>query len=580
MKKSILILALALVVLLGVLPVHASAAGLQSADIRFFYDADEAFLEVKGITPAEYGQHLNVVVYDPSTDGAFSLDDVKDSETGEISVDPAALCPLMDLTKILRIKEATAESDGSFSTRIPIGESLSDGQYIIVQISGGGKNHVSSSYIRMFKTAQAIEDEILGEFQDASTSEMGALLKEYELLLGVNLDEEYKSNKTMIHNLFVSVRDKDILQFESLNDILKAWDYAQSLLKLSKNPTTQDVEEFIENYEELIDYDFSEENEDYTQMAEEVHSLTAGIFAESAPDSMNKVKETLEQSVALSMVNSKNGTTVSPVIQKYAGILGISYDDYENYCEKYGEYEVNKAFVGQDFKNTIEVTTAFENRIDTLKNGETNNGGGGAPSSSHDSNWITKDDNSGSVAPKPTFTVKYSDLQTTHWAYYAVAALSEKGVINGFSDGSFKPDETVTREQFVKMIVNAFGINGEGEFSFEDIENERWSAPFIRKAIACGITKGVSESLFAPEADVTRQDAAVMLHRICKVNNIALSGEATLIDAEIVSNYAKESVNALAGAGVINGFDDGNFKPFEALTRGQAAKLIYALVNR
>lgn len=590
MKKHIFIFALTIALIAGILSLGASAAELKSADVRFSYAEDEAYLEVSGVTPATYGQHLTVLVYDPSTDGNFSLEILKDDATGEIVSDPALVCPLADLSKVIRIKEIIAASDGSFNAKIPVSDSVTDGQYIIVQISGGGKYRVSSSYVRMYKTAQSIESEILREFAYASDKEIGTLLKKYELLLGVNLDSKYDSNKAMLHSLFVSVRDDDILEFNSLNDILKAWDYANYLLGLSQNPSASDVANFIENYKDLIGYDFSENNTDYTEMADKIHSLAAENFRKKAPGSMKTVKETLEKSAALSMVNSKNASTATLVIEKYADLFGIDVEEYQKYCKEYGEYEVNKAFAGQNFKYASDVSKAFEERIEVLKNknnqgssgggGGGGIGGGGTPSSSHDDSWMTKEEVTVPEEKEPESKENYSDMNSEHWAYESVSKLSEKGVINGFDDGTFKPDNTVTREQFVKMLVTAFEINGESDSSFSDVDKNRWSAPFIEKAVASGITNGVSDKLFAPEAFVTRQDAAVMLYRICNAKNISLTGTAVPTDADEVSDYAKESVNALAGAGIIRGFEDGSFKPLQSLTRAQAAKLIYSLLNR
>ncbi len=589
MKKHIFILALTLSLIIGAFSFNASAAELKSADIRFSYATDEAYIEVSGVTPATYGQHLTVLIYDPATDGSFSLDDVKDSVTGEIADDPASVCPITGLDKVIRIREVVAYSDGSFSAKIPISDSVTDGQYVIIQVSGGGKNSVSSSYIRMYKTAETIENELLSDFQNASESQIGALLKENELLLGVNLDENYEAAKDTIHSLFVSVRDNDIVELDSLNDVLKAWDYAGYLLKLAENPSASDIEAFVEEYEEIIGYDFSENNVDYTKMSAEVHSLAATIFRENNPGSMKEVKDTIAEALALSMVNSKDSDSVTDVIKKYAEVLGIDVDEYETYCRKYSAYEVNKAFVGQDFTSASDVAGSFAERKTILDEkgssgggggaGGGGVGGGGAPSSSHDDSWMTKEE---IPAPeeKPQTSEKYSDLPTTHWAYESVNTLSEKGVINGFEDGSFKPENTVTREQFIKMLVSAFELSGEAECDFIDVENGRWSETFVKIAVANGITNGVSADVFAPEATVTRQDAAVMLYRVCNVKNIALSGKTELTDGDTVSDYAKESVSSLAGAGIINGFEDGSFKPFGALTRGQAAKLICALLNR
>lgn len=574
MKNKLLVFTLLVGVLLSLMS-NAAFAAENELNARFSYDGDKAYLTVSGTTKATYGQHINIVCYAPNGEN-FSIDAVKDGNTGKIVKDPAAVFPLDDLSDVLRIFEAVADRDGSFTATVPVSDGVNDGMYIMVQAAGGGSTPVSFSLIRQYKTASTLKNELLPAFEKATANELGELLKENELILGIDLNSEYEKNKTRLCNLFVSVREDDFEGFESLNDVLSAWQSAEYLLKLADNPTAAYAEEFFTSYADLIGYDFSENNKDYTEMANEVCAAAAGIFGAEPPTSMKNVKEAAEQSVALAAINAKDSTEMTETIEKYAAVLGIDVDDYKDACEKYSEYEVNKAFVGQDFENAEQVSDAFVTRVNALKGGS-GGGGGSSPSSSHSSSWITKD----TVTPQNTEkSGKYNDITAEHWAFEAIEALSEKGIINGFSDGSFKPDETVTREQLVKMLVLAFEIEGDAKCDFDDVSNDRWSAPYIGKAMSLGIVNGVSERLFAPENIVTREDAACMLYRICTVKGINLSGEAEIADTEQVADYAKESVKALAGAKIINGFSDGSFKPKDALTRGQAAKLIYSLMNR
>ena len=90
----------------------------------------------------------------------------------------------------------------------------------------------------------------------------------------------------------------------------------------------------------------------------------------------------------------------------------------------------------------------------------------------------------------------------------------------------------------------------------------------------------MGDGSFAPDNPVTRQDAAVMIARLCEKKGIALSGKGATADSDKIASYALESVEKLVGAGIISGFEDGSFRPAENLTRAQAAKLICVLLEK
>ena len=175
----------------------------------------------------------------------------------------------------------------------------------------------------------------------------------------------------------------------------------------------------------------------------------------------------------------------------------------------------------------------------------------------------------------------FSDLSGYEWAETAVYNLAGKRIINGYGDGTFRPGESVTREEFVKMIVSAFDIPMSGEGStFEDVSADRWSCSYISAAAAAGIVTGISDTEFAPESNITRQDAAVIIFRVLQYKGKTLSaGELTFADSESVADYAREAVSALSENGVINGMSDGNFSPNEITSRAQAAVMIYRVAD-
>lgn len=180
--------------------------------------------------------------------------------------------------------------------------------------------------------------------------------------------------------------------------------------------------------------------------------------------------------------------------------------------------------------------------------------------------------------PKPTTT--FTDIAEAEWAREAIEALAEAGVIAGKGDGKFAPNDLVTREEYIKMIIVAFDLLEEGaECDFADVAADRWSYDYIATAKKLGVVTGDGEN-FNPAGQMTRQDMAVIVHRAFEILGIEVSGEAIeFTDGDAIADYAKEAVSILSGAGIINGMGDGEFAPNGILTRAQAAKVIYGLMN-
>jgi len=179
----------------------------------------------------------------------------------------------------------------------------------------------------------------------------------------------------------------------------------------------------------------------------------------------------------------------------------------------------------------------------------------------------------------PTTTGKFADVQTTHWAYKAIEKMADKGILNGKGDGNFEPDSGVTREEFVKIIVVAFDLKADAENSFSDVSADRWSASYISSAAALGIVNGDGEN-FEPTKVMSRQEMAVIIHRVFEHLGAEVSGEAVTFDDDSeIADYAKSAVEALTATGIINGMGDGTFAPKATVTRAQSAKVVCGLLD-
>jgi len=199
----------------------------------------------------------------------------------------------------------------------------------------------------------------------------------------------------------------------------------------------------------------------------------------------------------------------------------------------------------------------------------TGNGGGGSLGGSS------------KPATKPEDTkVTFTDIDNVDWAKDAIVALAEKGVLNGKGDSKFAPNDSVTREEFVKIIVAAFELTDDkADCDFADIANDRWSYSFIAAASKLGIVSGDGTN-FNPTAGISRQDMAVIIHRVFEYLKLEVSGDSiSFDDGADIAPYAKNAVDALTAAGIINGMGDGTFAPAGTVTRAQAAKVVYGLLD-
>ncbi len=173
----------------------------------------------------------------------------------------------------------------------------------------------------------------------------------------------------------------------------------------------------------------------------------------------------------------------------------------------------------------------------------------------------------------------FADVPPTHWAFDEVSALRELNVISGSGDGNFSPDSNITKEQFLKMVINAFGVPAsQTSISFDDVKSGAWYEEYIKTGIAYGIVTGKSESTFGVGENITRQDACVMIMRASAISKNADSA-VSFADEDKISSYAKDAVYALTSNSIVAGFSDNTFRPKELCTKAQAAKIIKSALD-
>lgn len=105
-----------------------------------------------------------------------------------------------------------------------------------------------------------------------------------------------------------------------------------------------------------------------------------------------------------------------------------------------------------------------------------------------------------------------------HWAESVITQWQSKGLIQGYEDGTFKPGNTITRAEFVTLMNNAKGFWSEGSINFSDVKNGSWFYSAVARAVAAGYVKGYSDGSFKPGNTITRAEAAVMIANAARLS--------------------------------------------------------------
>ena len=209
--------------------------------------------------------------------------------------------------------------------------------------------------------------------------------------------------------------------------------------------------------------------------------------------------------------------------------------------------------------------------------GSGGSGGGAAitlPRAENVSEGQTAESDTGSADREEDF----ADVAPEHWAADIISKLKEQKIVQGDGD-HFYPDAPISRAEFAKLLVT-FGFTGEPSeeksAAFTDVEADAWYAPYIEEAFRTGCIRGYEDGSFRPQEYITREDIAVILARALSVE--VLGDGISFADRAEISDYAKDAVYALSGKGIIKG-SDGLFMPKANATRAEACAMLCRAAN-
>ena len=499
-----------------------------------------------------------------------------------------------DINGILGIKEFKSEENGSFIAEVSISEDLkgvNSPENIILSIKEKGTAKAVKPLV------YAYESEINTLVSEIQTS--GSLKLIFDEANETDTANNTEENEKRIKRI-MTVMGFCVEQLEQLSEIgqaemLNIYDSNIDLHNCSGREMVKEINSmlglgFINDDNpygySLLKAEFS--GVEYANITDmERKAYIDSFIYEKLYENYESFYTAYRKANVLYEVNTALSSNLEGIMADYETDLEISANTSYTQFKGFNNYKkgtaidiivndltTSRIYSSADFVKILEkaVETALKNDIPSDRGPGSSSGG----SSGGGKNTVVKTD-----APKveKNQAATFSDFSSNHWAYSAVMNLSEKSVINGYEDGSFRPENSVTRAEFIKMIVTATGgIEKSAQCDFSDVSENDW----FYEAVATGYKNKLitgSDGTFRPFDTITRQEAATIIYRRLLGMNVqpeAIRDAHIFNDESLIADYAKNAIDALYKNGIINGVSDSEFKPLEGCTRAQSAMLIYS----
>lgn len=175
-----------------------------------------------------------------------------------------------------------------------------------------------------------------------------------------------------------------------------------------------------------------------------------------------------------------------------------------------------------------------------------------------------------------------------HWAQTDIEKLASRLILQGKSEADFAPDASMTRAEFMTLLARAMGLKeNAAAATFSDVSSGAWYEGWIGAAFAAGLANGYGDGSFRPDEAVSREEMSVMLARALAFIGIPeeeddsgnLVPAERFVDLDAIAPWAKNAVSELAGVGILQGMEDGRFAPQERMTRAQAATVVARMLK-
>lgn len=465
---------------------------------------------------------------------------------------------------------AVTDKNGNFSYSFAMPESCEPGKYTL-KLTSYDEEIFSGEfmYADEEKKVDIISALNSADSSDAAKAALDELVAYYMFAepTGFALSDDAKKE------IYSRIADTDVFTMDNYAEILREI-FAYSSIKFA---VEQDVDKILAEYEN--DYNFKAERYYGVYEKSGNTSVIHKMLLKNEFDSMEELREVFNTITVLDAMNREDSHGgIVDVITEYSDVFPESVTELSS--------SDKRRLALQILSKDIYTMAELEIEVNNLPEEEKKSSSGGGSGSSASSGAIT------SIGTMPTDTdsstdwnkkLDFADMKDAEWARKAIFVLTGRGVLSGYDTGDFKPNNSITREEFVKVIVTAFDVKSDlAESGFEDITASHWAHSYVCAARGSALVNGVSDTEFGAGRKITRQDMAVMIYNALNSTGAELEyTEAdTFTDIDEAAAYAKTAVSAMRSSGIIGGYEDGSFRPKGNATRAEAAQMIYNALKR
>lgn len=475
------------------------------------------------------------------------------------------------------------------------------GRYLYRAADGTG-NHYEGDFLKFTPedTMQALE-----QLKGFSEEEFCDFLKEEDNRKILGLPEELYSSLNAAQQtqaLHMMYREYTAVKPSSSEQVQECFQGNVLTVIISSAANADEVKKLAERYSGILKFESGKLYGVFRDVLSE--SLRRAVYAALSGkeyEDARQLRETFDSLILTeSLLKVSNWKEVLPILEGAEKALQLGMDLSGRQQLNYPS-EVDRKMANQEFADCHAVKEAFNRAVKAQAESERKNNGGGGTGGSFGGGGFGGGSGGGGhtvttpvtpqqeIEPVPQHgnengQTDFEDLEGVPWAQESIWYLKAKGILNGREEGRFYPDENITREEFLKVLLEALELADKNAVcDFTDVEKEAWYYPYVAAAFETGIVNGVEKDVFGVGRFITREDLAAMTFRALGYAEIDLGisqDKTEFSDGENIAAYAKEAVDALQQAGVLTGGVQGEFAPRAAATRAETACVIFRMMQR
>lgn len=555
-----------------------TAAGSEDVNIDIEPDHTAVQAEILGTLPENANKTVLLTVYQPNA---------------------------ADLSGIDYINVIKTNNQGSFLVKYHLGTPAIEEQDYVVKaavkgLDGIWKFNGESDTFKYY--GPSYQDRALQALNDAQAAAVIDIIEEYNLVYGIDLGEN--SDYALLgngsfyqDNVKTAMAETTFAAVSEVKPYFAGMVLQQQLLKsINEEDEAAALKTMLEDAENAamlgIDSSYLYEDLEEAQKEAVIEAVMKGR-TETPYQTVDAFLEQYEQQCALAYINGTSYTNMAEALKAANKTLQLNLTgDYATLANVENQLiYVHKILDRTTFATVEEIRTTFASAVRTAMGNKGNTGGNGGGNGGSNSNRgsgsiisVVPDPGTQIEIPEPVVEtepeIEFTDLDAGHWAKPYIDDLVNAGIVSGYGDGSIRPDAYITRAEFIKILIDAYKLEDENYVSsFNDVQKTDkfydWYYNSVATAQALGLVAGDENGNFNPNAYITRQDMAVILNKMYEKQGIEGTGAAaSYVDAAEITEYARESVDAVSELGVMTGVGDNRFDPKANVTRAMAFRAI------